>query len=145
LIQRAAAPLQMRQRCKRAVYDTPKVRLEQLPLIVERHVGKPAVDRHAGVIDPRVEAAEALHRTRGGGLQCFEVRHVGDPIFDLGAASGQLGGELAQVAVATRDQHQPRPFARGEARGGETDATGRAGDHDGLLFEWFEFHHLELQ
>ena len=47
---------------RRSVNDTPEVRLEKLPLIFDRDFEKLAVDRDAGIIDPRIECAEMVPR-----------------------------------------------------------------------------------
>jgi len=49
-------------RRKRAMHHSPKVRFKHAMVIFERNFFDPPVDRNAGVVDPRFEAAEAFDR-----------------------------------------------------------------------------------
>ena len=71
---------QVTDRGAAAVHDTPEIGLEQTLLVFERNFRQLAVDRHAGIVDPRVEPAERAHRGVGDAVQLGRLGDVGDDI-----------------------------------------------------------------
>jgi hypothetical protein len=113
------------------VHDAPEVDVHQPPVVVERHLVEPAVDRRRGVVDPRVEPAERAH---GGARHLVDVavlRHVarhGDHpqvVVPGGARRVEhVPPGLAQRRPVARREHQAADAALGgQARGGEADPT----------------------
>ncbi|CAJ3041780.1 Uncharacterised protein [Burkholderia pseudomallei] len=74
---KVALAAKMLGRDERAMHDAPVVRIEQPALVVERHRQRGAEDRHARVVDPRVEAAERLDGLRRRALDVLVAAHVG--------------------------------------------------------------------
>ena len=77
----------MPQRGERAMDGAPVVGLEHAPLIGERHEVEPAVDRHPGIVDPAVEAAEPLYRSLRDARHVRFVRDVGTAALPVRSAS----------------------------------------------------------
>ena len=92
----AASGAQVRQRRARGVEDAGDVGVEHQPPVVVGHIGDVAEHADAGVVDERVEAAEA---GRGGG-----------------AGGGHVGG-AAHVGAQRQTRARRLPFERGSGRG----------------------------
>src|SRR5205814_1801276 len=70
----------------RAVHLTPVVDLHLAPEIVDRHVHQPAIDRHRGVIDPRVDTFEFPDRGGSDAVDLRGIRYIGDRVHGATAA-----------------------------------------------------------
>jgi hypothetical protein len=83
--QRPAFGPQVPRRHQRPVDHAPEIRLEQLAHVCFRQLLQLAEDKHAGIVDPRVDAAVAGER-EGGDLLMILVR--ADIGFDEAGRSG---------------------------------------------------------
>lgn len=99
---------------------------------------KAAVDGDAGIVDPRVDAAEAFDGAAGDVLEVLASADVGDDVDGAAAAGGDFVHDAAEGEFVARDEDEACVVARGGAGSGETDAAGSASDDDGLLGEWFK-------
>jgi hypothetical protein len=122
------------------VHEAPVVGLEQAARVGQRHVGDAPVDRHAGVVHPRVDRAERLDRALGRVRHLVEHRHVGHHVGRAAALGGDGVGGRAQVGLVARHQHHARAAPRGGPDRGEPDAARRARDDDHLVVQLLEGH-----
>jgi hypothetical protein len=143
---RAAAPAQVARGDLRAVNDAPEVGLEQAAVILVRHVEEVAVDGDARVVDPGVEAAEALLGRDADAVHVAHAAHVGDDVDGLAALAPDLLGQALQRLLGARGQHETRAAPSGHPRRHQTDARRRARDHDCLLAQLLQsqFHRSPL-
>ncbi len=130
---------EMMHGCPASVDHAPEIRLEQPPLVVHRHVREPAVDRNAGVVDPRVEGAELSHRDVGDTIHFLGHGHVGDDMGGAAAAHLDFFDRHTQIAFVPRRQHYARAARSRHSRRRQADAARRAGDHDHLIAQSLRF------
>jgi len=93
------------------------------------------VDADRGVVDPGVDAAEALHGALCQPLDLLAVGHVGDHDFGLPAQALDLCSEFEQCLLVARGEHHRGPPPRHLEGCLAPDALGRAGDHHHLVAE----------
>ncbi|SCU76263.1 hypothetical protein CNECB9_290001 [Cupriavidus necator] len=137
----AAVLAQVRGSRQRAMHGAPVVGIEQPPLVFQRHVAMAAEDGHAGVVDPGIEATEALDGSLRHLANLFMLADIGHHGDDFIAMLAQLFGQLVQRALAARHQHQPCTLLRRLARRHQAHAAAGTGQDDDLranvLQGWF--------
>jgi hypothetical protein len=125
--------LNSRTAIKGAVDHAPVVGFEDAPVVLQRNAFHFVQHRHAGVVDPGVEAAEGLARLGRRGFHRLLVGDVRDRVFRPPAAVAQLPDDLPQLVLVAGHEHDLRAPLGGEPRRGEADARAGAGDDDRLL------------
>ena len=123
----------MAHRREAAVYDAPVVGAEQSFVVGGRRVNQPGVDRHAGVVDPPIDAAELLDGVKGGGLDLPQVADVGYREGDAPAFRLDPRCDPSQHRFVAGYEYHAGAAPRGQASSRKADARGGAGDHDDLF------------
>jgi hypothetical protein len=77
----------MPQSRQRAVYDPPKIRLEQLPKVLHRNLIELPVDTDTRIVDPCIETTELL---LGHGADTLHVTFVANVCLDMHGLSSVL-------------------------------------------------------
>ena len=93
-----------------------------------------------GVVDPRVDAAEARERVLGDAPHVVLIAHVRDDVDGLAALQVYLFDEVAERLFGARCDDELRAPPRGLARRDEPDAARRAGDYKNLLAQLLKLH-----
>ena len=124
---------QVTDRGAAAVHDTPEIGLEQTLLVFERNLRQLAVDRDAGIVDPRVQPAERAHRGVGNAIQLGGLGDVGRDINGAPSPAVDLVRGAPEILLVAGRQHYPCA-ARGRfPRRSESDSARRARNHDCLV------------
>jgi hypothetical protein len=130
------------------VDHAPEIRVKQPPLVVHRDVGQPAVDRNAGIVDPRVERPELSERDVGDAIHFFWHRDVGDDVRRPAAAHVNLFDGNSEIPFIPRRQHHAGSARGCHPRRRQTDPARRARDDDHLIAQSLRFplspHHCHV-
>jgi hypothetical protein len=130
----AAARSQVLHRGAAAMHRTPVDDVELAPHVVEGDVHDAAVDTDAGVVHPRVDAAELVHRALGDAFHLGRVRDVGHLAGGPTSGRANLADGTIEVRLVARRQYDARALSRRGLRGDEPDAArGPGHDHDLLV------------
>ena len=142
--QRALGGLQGRHGQQRAVHHAPEIDLEQSLAVSLGDLVQLAVDRHAGIVDPRVDAAVQGENLDQGALQCFPVGHIDR--HRMRPAPFHCNGldDFIQHLAASGKQDHLRPALGGEQGRAQAYAAGGAGDDDDLLVKRLVLHGGDL-
>src|SRR5207237_7505749 len=111
---RAALPFKASHRAPTPVYDSPKIDVEQPTLVGHWNIGELAVDGQARVVDPRIDGAELALRGIGQPVHRLLIRYVPRDGDGTSAVCTNLIGDLLQVRVVSRIEHDARAALRGE-------------------------------
>src|SRR5206468_3023328 len=121
------------QRGAAAVHHAPEAGVEDLALLFEWLIDEPAVHPDAGVVDPRVDAAELLHRASRHIFELPRLGHVGGHVEVTAAGPPDPLGGVAELTFAARGEHDAGPLPRRHFGCGESDPARSAGDNDDLI------------
>lgn len=110
------------------VHQAHEVDVDHALPVVQVRAGGGAEQHEAGVVDQRVQTAQALDgpldRFRGG----LRGGDVGGHDQGLAAGAGDFRGEVGEPVLAPTDQGHGGALASKLQRGGVADAAGRSGD-----------------
>ena len=129
----AAVVTHVRQRGAAAVDHAPEAGVEDFALFFERLIDQPAVHPDAGVVHPRIDAAELLHRAPRHIFELPRLGHVGGHVEGTPAGTPDPLGGVAELTFAARGEHDARPCPRRHFGCGESDPARSAGDNDDLI------------
>ena len=122
----------------RAINQAPEVSFEQLAHVLDRYLFQLAMDRSAGVVNPRIVAAEALLSRLGNALHIGRLADISSHINSLTTSVINSITELARGISAARGQYQLcAGFGRQTGRN-EADSRRCTGNDDDLFAEVFE-------
>jgi len=114
----------------------------KVPRTFHRRFGRLGQEQGAGVIYQDVDAAEGIRRLCNGSLDLFLPAHVhgnrqrsATRRDDLVRHCVDRAGELGVGFICLRGDGDVGAVRRGAKRDGPADATARAGDEQGFVFE----------
>jgi hypothetical protein len=102
--------------------QAPHIRIEHAPHFFDGHVLELAIDRHASVVDPGIEAAELVFRFLRDLAHVILFADVGDHVNCFAALARNFIGQLVQRISAARREHKPRASFGCHSRSGQTDS-----------------------
>src|SRR5215217_6487560 len=102
-------------------------------MILQRLVQNRSVDRHAGIVDPRIKSTETSNGFFSDLLHILELPHITNDVYRLPSLDVDLSGDLPQRFFISRIEHHSRATFRSETRRNKPDARRRTSDDDYLV------------
>src|SRR4051794_7410994 len=102
-------------------------------MILKRLIQNRSIDRHAGIVDPRIKTTEASNGFISDLLHILELPHIANDVDRLPAVRIDLISDLTERFRISRIEHHSRATFRSESCCDKPDARRRPSDDNYLV------------